>query len=87
MRLGLVTAEMHLLALVGSVLPFMVCASFVPVDGDSTLICCVVAIPMRTLFLVYISFGKFFELAGTCIEAFFVHLKFQHGGNSIFQKF
>eukprot|EP00957_Ditylum_brightwellii_P013861 1044533-Ditylum_brightwellii.AAC.1 len=46
MRLGLATAGMHLLTLVGSVLPFMMCASFASVHCDPALIFWVVAIPM-----------------------------------------
>eukprot|EP00957_Ditylum_brightwellii_P016764 1261809-Ditylum_brightwellii.AAC.1 len=46
MQLGLVTVKSYLLALMGSFLVFMACASFATGDGDITLICAVITRPM-----------------------------------------
>eukprot|EP00957_Ditylum_brightwellii_P072810 5533634-Ditylum_brightwellii.AAC.1 len=56
-RLGLATAETHLLILAGSVLPFMMCASFVLVHCDPVLICQVVAIPMVLEIVMSLAIG------------------------------
>eukprot|EP00957_Ditylum_brightwellii_P034944 2648201-Ditylum_brightwellii.AAC.1 len=56
-RLGLVTVEMHLLALTGFFLPFMAHASFAPVDGDFALLHGVVAIPMVLAIVTSLAIG------------------------------